>query len=262
MIPKRYIEEWREFAPWPNDFQVEQDLIIERALFEIYNDEALSGQLAFRGGTAIHKLFLNSPARYSEDIDLVQISPQPIGNTLSRLRKVLSFIQGKITFDNKNSNTTMNIRYISEFQPFVSMKLKIEINCREHLNVFGTNSINGKIKSTWFSSDVNIKTYYSEEILATKLRALYQRSKGRDLFDLGYTLQEIKPDATKIIYAFKEYLSYNNISISSADFVKNLEVKMNDPNFISDINGLIRPGFEFDLSKYFIDLKENVLRNI
>ena len=35
MIPRRYIEEWKAFAPWPNDAQVEQDLIIERALVEM-----------------------------------------------------------------------------------------------------------------------------------------------------------------------------------------------------------------------------------
>jgi len=29
MLPRRYIEEWKKFAPWPEDSQVEQDLVIE-----------------------------------------------------------------------------------------------------------------------------------------------------------------------------------------------------------------------------------------
>ncbi len=71
MIPRAYITEWTQFAPWQLNEQVEQDLIISRALVEIFSDEYLSHELAFRGGTALHKLFLQSPSRYSEDIDLV-----------------------------------------------------------------------------------------------------------------------------------------------------------------------------------------------
>lgn len=74
MLPRRYIEEWKEFAPWPEDGQVEQDLIIENALLQLFSDEFLQKRLAFRGGTALHKLFLKPQVRYSEDIDLVQIN--------------------------------------------------------------------------------------------------------------------------------------------------------------------------------------------
>ena len=69
---------WSEFAPWTDYAMVEQDLIISRALVEIFSDEFLSEQLAFRGGTALHKLYLSPQVRYSEDIDLVQINPGPI----------------------------------------------------------------------------------------------------------------------------------------------------------------------------------------
>jgi len=72
MIPKIYITQWKKNAPWNNDYQVEQDLVIERALVEIFSDSELKEQLAFRGGTALHKLFLKPQARYSEDIDLNQ----------------------------------------------------------------------------------------------------------------------------------------------------------------------------------------------
>jgi len=78
MIPRRYIEEWKEHAPWPDNAQVEQDLIIERSLIAIFSDEILQASLAFRGGTAFHKLYLKPQARYSEDIDLVQINEEPI----------------------------------------------------------------------------------------------------------------------------------------------------------------------------------------
>lgn len=137
MIPRNFITEWKEHSPWPTDAQVEQDLIIERALIAIYQDDFLAGNLAFRGGTALHKLWLQPQVRYSEDIDLVQVSPLPIGDVLSRLRKVLSFIDGKVTVDRGEFMTTMNYQYLTEIEPIRKMKLKIEINCREHFTVLG-----------------------------------------------------------------------------------------------------------------------------
>jgi predicted nucleotidyltransferase component of viral defense system len=73
MIPKPYIAKWNDHAPWNSYEQVEQDLVISRILVEIFSDEFLNETLAFRVGTALHKLYLNLAQRYSEDIDLVQI---------------------------------------------------------------------------------------------------------------------------------------------------------------------------------------------
>lgn len=89
MIPRDYITEWRAHAPWVQDFQVEQDLVISRALVAIFNHPVLAKSLAFRGGTALHKLHLKPAARYSEDIDLVQIRAEPAGPIMSALRDVL-----------------------------------------------------------------------------------------------------------------------------------------------------------------------------
>jgi len=89
VIPHDYITSWRAKVPWVQDFQVEQDLVISRALVEIFSKGELSAALAFRGGTALHKLHMNPPARYSEDIDLVQVRAGAIGPTLTALRGVL-----------------------------------------------------------------------------------------------------------------------------------------------------------------------------
>ena len=86
MIPKRYIEEWRGMAPCDLDSQVEQDLVIARAVVELFSDDLLKKSLAFRGGTALHKLYLTPQVRYSEDIDLVQINSEPINPILKRMR--------------------------------------------------------------------------------------------------------------------------------------------------------------------------------
>lgn len=92
MIPQQYITDWSEIAPWKANEQVEQDLIISRTLVELFSDEFIAERVAFRGGTAIHKLYLEPQPRFSEDIDLVQISAEPIGSTINKIRKLLSFL--------------------------------------------------------------------------------------------------------------------------------------------------------------------------
>ncbi len=76
---------------WQTNEQVEQDLVICRALVEIFNDPYLAGHLAFRGGTALHKLYLQPQLRYSEDLDFVQIKAEPIGKYFNHLRVALAF---------------------------------------------------------------------------------------------------------------------------------------------------------------------------
>ena len=87
MINRTAIQQWSEHAPWIDNAQIEQDLIICRALVDIFSDEFLASQLAFRGGTALHKLYLSPQSRYSEDIDLVQIAPGPIKPIMCRFLK-------------------------------------------------------------------------------------------------------------------------------------------------------------------------------
>ena len=110
MISKRAIEEWAEFLPWKTKDFIEQDLIICRALCELYNDEYLSEHLAFRGGTTLNKIYLNPQPRYSEDIDLVQINAEPIKETIDKIRNVLSFL-GKPIIKQKAHNNTLIFRF-------------------------------------------------------------------------------------------------------------------------------------------------------
>jgi len=86
VIPTAFLQAWSTKAPWPDLRQVEQDLIICRALCDLFNAPALAGKIAFRGGTAIHKLLFKQPLRYSEDIDLVQAQSEPIGGTVDAIR--------------------------------------------------------------------------------------------------------------------------------------------------------------------------------
>lgn len=165
--------------PWQDKAMVEQDLIISRALVDIFSDEFLASQLAFRGGTALHKLYLSPQPRYSEDIDLVQINPGPIKPIMFRLGEVLDWLPDRVT-KQKRYNNTMLFRLESEIPPVVPIRLKIEINCFEHFNELGLVKIPFSVSNSWYTGDCEITTYRLNELLGTKLRALYQRRKGRD----------------------------------------------------------------------------------
>jgi len=261
MIPRADIYAWREDAPWKTDEQVEQDLVICRYLIEIFNDEVLKNNLAFRGGTALYKLYLKPAARYSEDIDLVQIKPGPIGPIFDRLKKI-AFTTGKIKREQKKMNSVLTFSYDSEIPPIIQMKLKIEINCREHVPAFIIESIPLEVKSKWFSGKCPIMTYTLPELLGTKIRALYQRKKGRDLFDLWFALDRKKPDINAIIKAFHAYINLTHSAISGKELIKNVESKLQNSDFRNDIEGLIRPDIKYDIDNAWESVKEKLISKI
>lgn len=98
MIPWMNIIAWGNVVPWADLRQVEQDLVISRALVELFSHPALAGQLRFRGGTALNKLHFPHPLRYSEDIDLVRTGTGPIGPVLDAIRAALEPWLGRASF--------------------------------------------------------------------------------------------------------------------------------------------------------------------
>ena len=246
MIIQPYLEEWRLQANWRTNEQVEQDLIISRTIVEIFSDDFLRNSLAFRGGTALHKLYITPQIRYSEDIDLVQIKAEPIKETMDKIRNVLSFL-GNPIIKQKIHNNTLIFRFESEMPPTVNMRLKIEINTREHLNILGLKEIPFELKSTWFSGQCDITGYTTEELLSTKLKALYGRKKGRDLFDLYWALTHLEFDIEKLLHCCKVHYEHAELKPPTAkQFIRNMEEKLSDSEFTNDIFTVLKPNVEYD----------------
>jgi predicted nucleotidyltransferase component of viral defense system len=246
VIPRDYITSWRANVPWVQDFQVEQDLVISRALVEIYSKRDLSAALAFRGGTALHKLHMRPPARYSEDIDLVQIAAGAIGPTLTALRGVLDSWLGEPQWKQNEGRVALNYRFDSEDAPPLRLRLKVEINSREHFTVFGLRTIPFAVDSRWYQGSAKIVTYELEELLGTKLRALYQRKKGRDLFDLAAALERTTVDPARIVEAFSAYMKNEGKQVTRALLERNLAEKRKSPQFSADIAPLLASGYGWD----------------
>lgn len=247
MIPRDYITSWRIHAPWASDAQVEQDLVVSRALVELFAVPDLGGALAFRGGTALYKLHLTPPPRYSEDIDLVQIRAEPIGDTLNQMRSVLDPWLGPPRWKLKEGRVNLLYRFESEDRPPLRLRLKIEINTREHFTELGLQRMPLEVDSRWFSGSARVSTYTLDELLGTKLRALYQRKKGRDLFDLWHALETGHVDVPSVIACFRRYMKEGGNTATRAQFEENLEGKRGLPDFREDMGPLLRPGFPWDV---------------
>ncbi|HUX27366.1 MAG TPA: nucleotidyl transferase AbiEii/AbiGii toxin family protein [Terracidiphilus sp.] len=248
MIPHDYITAWREQAPWVQDAQVEQDLVISRALVEIFSHPFLKDALAFRGGTALYKLHMPA-ARYSEDIDLVQVRAEAAGPTMEVLREVLDPWLGAPRWKQTEGRVTFAYRFESEDIPPVMLRLKVEINSREHFSVYGIEALPFRVDSRWFKGSCDILSYALDELLGTKLRALYQRKQGRDLFDLAVALKESESNPARIVEAFEAYMEHGGHRVTRAQFEENMAGKLLDPQFRADIGPLLSAGFEWDVDE-------------
>ena len=240
MIPAQNIVAWGNVVPWAAQRQVEQDLIIGRALVEIFSDDMLRDAVRVRGGTALNKLHFPKPVRYSEDVDLVRTSGGPIGSVLDRLRAVLEPWLGRARFDQSPVAPKFRFRVDAEDGSDAPIRLKVEINTREIQAFDNPVSLPLKIDNPWFSSEAAISTFSREEMLATKLRALLQRDRGRDLYDLAHALEVFENlDITRLVTMFGRYLDLSRQAISRAQAQERMFAKLASPRLLLDVRPLL-----------------------
>lgn len=253
---------WRARAPWPTDAQVEQDLVLSRAIVELFGNERVAEAMTFRGGTALHKLFLAVPGRYSEDIDLVQVAAGPIGPVIDGIRSTLDGWLGEPVRKRGRGCVTLLYRFETTAKPVQAMRLKIEINTREHFTVLGPHRRRLAVDNGWFAGAVDVRTYQVEEILGTKLRALYQRKKGRDLYDLWLGLSKLDPDTSRVIECFSRYLEHGGASVSRAEFEANLTAKIGSKPFCTDMRPLLPSNAIFDVTDAANSVREHLIAKL
>ena len=244
MIPLAYIQAWSQHAPWPDLRQVEQDLIISRALCDLFSAPGLEGKIAFRGGTALNKLLFEKPMRYSEDIDLVQLEAEPIRSTVGAMRKALDWL-GKPTFAQGKHSMRLVYSFQSEADGTSTLKLKVEMNTREHESLNGIVFMPFAMDSPWHEAEAQVVTYTPDELFSTKLRALLQREKNRDLFDLHHGLVQLELDPMGIVSGLEYYLAQQGLAINRANAEERMLKKLTR-SLVEDIQPLLPPAVNFD----------------
>lgn len=143
------------------------------------------------------------------------------------------------------------------------MRLKIEINTREHFNVFGYEEIPFELTNGWFTGKCNLTGYLLEELLGTKLRALYQRRKGRDLFDLYWALKNGNVDTAKVIHCYKTYMDFSVDQLpTKKQFLANMEEKMMDKEFLDDIHIILKQGVGYEIGEAWEKVRVELIENL
>lgn len=244
MISRAAIIEWNRLVPWPSVDQVEQDLVLSRLIVEIANDPLLADELVFRGGTCLHKVVLPKPFRYSEDLDYVRVSHGPIGPILDALRRIA---------DRLGMDMATDVRSFPKAKlraPFESgsgrMRVKVEINTYETSPARPRRRVPYRVDSSWWSGQADVLTFQTEELVATKLRAMFQRKKGRDLFDLWLALTVLSLDPAEIVACFDPYRPEG---YTSERAIEGLREHLADPRFRADLAALVGDalaGYDID----------------
>ena len=234
MITDADIAHWRSMVPWVDPDQVEQDLVLSRVIVEIANDPLLGQELVFRGGTCFHKLWLDRPWRYSEDLDYVRSTAGGVGDILTALRS----IGERVGFERVNTAIGQHpkARFRSTFATGGAMTIKVEINTFERSPARPIVHRSFGVDSPWFTGHAEVPTFDLAELIATKIRALFQRKKGRDLFDLWLAVRQAGVTPEDIAACFEPYRP-DGWSASRA--LDNLNAKLEDAQFVRDLDALI-----------------------
>jgi predicted nucleotidyltransferase component of viral defense system len=261
-LTRRDIIAHQHIVPWPNQKQVEQDLLLSQSMIALFSDDFLKTQIAMRGGTLLHKVYLSPAARYSEDIDLVVIGDRPENHINKSIRRVLTEILGepsksiwenvKLTVRNAvKPSRVLRLTYSvpSQIDPRGKpIEIVIEANVTERTphraitQMKFSHAFRGNETVTLMNGfDIN-------EMLGTKMRAMFQRRRGRDLFDLYWVLTNspIPVEPASIIESFQYYMDQEGTIAKRGEFAGILMDHLKDRTFLAHMVPLLRTGITYD----------------
>lgn len=266
-------------VPWPELYQIEQDLLLSLAMRGIFSDAFLRTQVAMRGGTVLHKVHLAPAARYSEDIDLVVFGDRPEEHVRRALMRVLRPILGReqswawtyLKLAVRNATQKSRILRCIYKVPSVAelgrtLTIEVETNVSErapHLDL-----MHPQFEFTFRDEALAtpLISFHLNEMLATKMRALFQRRKGRDLFDLHAAFSRGDPSVVSVntvIAAFQHYMRAEKTRVPRSEFIEHLHDCLSDrTGFCTDLDGLLRQGEDWDAQAAGTFIEQQVLAHL
>jgi predicted nucleotidyltransferase component of viral defense system len=227
----------------------ELDYRLVKTLEAFYRDGFLSKRLCIKGGTAINKLYLGETSRLSVDLDFNQVGTKE--EVLKERRDVRERIVGLlkkqddsyvIHSERRYEQTRIKARYKTLAGPMQSFKIEVS-----HVERFPIVSpVMKQVKTPDGSADVI--TYTLEELTATKLRALLERFKGRDVYDL-YFISQLKPDPIVTRKMFLYYFYRSRKVFNPKVHYKNLVRRYKSVNYVDAVSVFVKPTVKLDLTK-------------
>jgi predicted nucleotidyltransferase component of viral defense system len=252
-ITKHDLQIWADEQELSDMLFAELDYRLVKILDAIYHDDFLAPRLYMKGGTAINKLYLKETSRLSVDLDFNHVgAKEEVLKERQTVREHICKILEKhdeeciIHSKHRYEQTTIKARYKTLVGP--TKILKIEISHVERFPILPP--VKKQVMTPEGNSEV--ATYTIEELTSTKLRALMERSKGRDVYDLFFIFK-LMPDKTLIRKMFLYYFYRSRKIYNPKIHYRNL-IKRYDEAFVDDVSVFVKPTVTFDLGKAALEV--------
>jgi predicted nucleotidyltransferase component of viral defense system len=245
------IRTWADEIGTSHQLKAELDFHLVNILNGIADDATLMERLYLKGGTAINKLYLRDLSRLSIDIDLNQIGSKNAvlsekDKITSELMKIISSQDDSYTVkieEKKYEQTTIRVTYPS-LVGMSKQHIKVEISHVERFPILPPIKKRLRLPE---GEGAKITTYRLEELTATKIRALYDRLKGRDIYDLWSISHMPSIDKTATRKLFLYYFYRGRKVFNPKLFSGRLEKSVRENMIGDDVSGYVRPNVGFGL---------------
>jgi len=222
---------------------IEKDYILNWLLLGIASSSVLKNKWIFKGGTCLKKCYFEE-YRFSEDLDYTIVDASHINEKflLSAFNDICEWVYEKSGIEvpaerlefEEYENTrglmsiTGKIAYKGPMQRRSNYStVKLDLN---HDEIVVCDPVLNAIYhpySDFNGEDIKIKTYCIEEILAEKLRALVERLRPRDLYDVIHIFMDKRWDPKKdiLLTALKKKCEYKKVDMPTMLIIEALPTK-------------------------------------
>lgn len=246
-LTESIVRRWADEQGFADLLLAELDYRLVQFLKALYADSFLAERLYIKGGTAINRLYLEDSSRLSVDLDFNHIGPKK--QVLKERKKVRERIRELLKKQDDSYDISWKHRYEltrlkSKYKTVVGtpQRFKIEISHIERFPIL--EPVEKQLETS--EGQFKIATYRLEELTATKIRALFERLKGRDIYDLFF-ISKLKPDPVVTRKMFIYYFYRSRKVFNPKVHYKNLTQRYSLGSYVDDVSGFVKPTIEFSL---------------
>ena len=218
-----------------NPHIVEKDYALGWLLAGIFTNKRIADSWVFKGGTCLKKCFFET-YRFSEDLDFTLEDESHLDETF--LKEVFAEIgewvyeqsglelpadrQDFDIYDNPrgNKNCAGKISYRGPVSPTTGgwPRIKLDLTADERIVLPPVRTLIFHPYSDAPDSGIEVQTYAYEEAFGEKVRALAERTRPRDLYDVInlYRNTEARPSAAVLLDVLSQKCEFKGITIPKA----------------------------------------------
>lgn len=213
---------------------VEKDYVLGWVLWGIGADPQLHQTWVFKGGTCLKKCYIET-YRFSEDLDFTVLEHGPIGQAevLEAVSRVLDRVNQESGIDftlrppayrarSSGRSAEMRVYYRGPRNTPGPARIKFDLTKDETI---ARPSVLRPISHDYPDAlpvPGQVRCYSFEEVFAEKLRAMGERSRPRDLYDIVnlFRRPDFRPHADHVLEVLNQKCEYKGISVPSAESIR------------------------------------------